>query len=173
MPNEIPYTLIRMSRKTLSLQVNADGEIIVRSPHHTASSIIEDFVAQHRDWIQQALVRQQDRRAKHPPLTEEQVERYREKAKQTIPPRVAHYAALMGVTPTGIRITNAQKRFGSCSVKNSLCFSLRLMDYPDEAIDYVIVHELSHIIHHDHSPRFWTTVATYMPDYKQRQQLFR
>lgn len=170
---ELQYKLIRSSRQTLALEVISNGEILVRAPHRTPPVQIEAFVEQHRDWIAHAIELQQERQKRHPAPTTEQLAQYREKAIALLPPRVEHFAAIMGVSPTGIRITNAQKRFGSCSAKNSLCFSLLLMGYPDEAIDYVIVHELAHIKHHDHSPAFWATVQTYMPDYKRRQALLR
>ena len=73
----------------------------------------------------------------------------------------------------GITITGARKRFGSCSGKNRLSFSWRLMDYPPAAIDYVVVHELAHIRHHNHSPAFYELVASVLPDYKKRQALLR
>ena len=170
---EIRYTLIRSSRRTLAIEVTLDGELLVRSPRRTSEQDIEKFVESHHDWIVRAIERQKVRRENHPAPTAEQLEEYQKKATEWLPGRVAYFAEIMGVEPTGIRITNAQKRFGSCSPKNSLCFSLLLMGYPDDAIDYVVVHELAHIIHHDHSPRFWATVATYMPDYKHRQALLR
>ena len=79
----------------------------------------------------------------------------------------------LGVTPTGIKITSAKKRFGSCNGKNSICFSLYLMQYPQAAIDYVVVHELCHIRHHDHSPAFYRLVESVLPDYKERERLLR
>ena len=79
----------------------------------------------------------------------------------------------MGLTPTGIRITSARTRFGSCSGKNSICFSWRLMLYPPEAIDYVVVHELAHIRHHDHSPAFYALVERYMSDWRDRMKLLK
>lgn len=90
-----------------------------------------------------------------------------------IPPKVRHYSTIMGLRPTGIRITSARTRFGSCSGKNSLCFSWRLMGYPEEAVDYVVVHELAHIVHKNHGPDFWALVGQYMPDYKRRRALLR
>lgn len=170
---ELQYKLIRSSRRTLALEVTSDGEILVRAPLRTSEKRIKDFVEQHREWIGRASEKQRIRRENHPEPTDEQWEQYKKKADEWLPPRVAHFAALMGVTPTGIRVTGARKRFGSCSPKNSLCFSLFLMGYPDEAIDYVIVHELSHILHHDHSKAFWATVARYMPDYKRRRALLK
>ena len=57
----------------------------------------------------------------------------------------------MGLTPAAVTITGARKRFGSCSASNRICYSWRLMQYPEAAVDYVVVHELAHIVHKDHS----------------------
>ena len=81
--------------------------------------------------------------------------------------------AIMGVVPTSVKITAARTRFGSCSGKNGICFSLYLMQYPEEAIDYVVVHELAHIRHHDHSSAFYAEVAKVMPDYRVRMKLLK
>lgn len=77
----------------------------------------------------------------------------------------------MGVLPASVRVTAARTRFGSCSAKNGLCFSLYLMQYPPEAVDYVVVHELSHILHKNHGPAFWACVAAVLPDYAARRAL--
>ena len=93
--------------------------------------------------------------------------------KEVLPGKVTHYAAIMGVVPTSVKITAAKSRFGSCSGKNGICFSLYLMQYPEEAIDYVVVHELAHIRHHDHSSAFYAEVAKVMPDYRARMKLLK
>ena len=167
------YQLIRSSRKTLALEVTRDGELLVRSPLRTPLPVIERFVDEHRAWIEKAMIRQQNRKIDHPEPTAEQLAEYRQRASDWLPHRVRFFAEQMGVTPSSVRITNAKKRFGSCSASNALCFSLFLMGYPVELIDYVIVHELSHIIHHNHSKQFWETVQTYMPDYKERRTRLR
>ena len=79
----------------------------------------------------------------------------------------------MGLTPTSVKITSAKTRFGSCSSKNALCFSLYLCLYPSEAIDYVVVHELAHIKHKNHSREFYDFVASVMPDYKEREKIVK
>ena len=83
------------------------------------------------------------------------------------------YASLMGLRPAGISITGARTRFGSCSAKNRICFSWRLMRYPEAAIDYVVVHELAHIRHKDHSPAFYDCIARILPDWRERRALLR
>jgi len=94
-------------------------------------------------------------------------------AKEKIPPIVEHYADIMGLSPQGVRITKAEKRFGSCSGKNRLCFSYRLMQYPQEAIEYVVVHELAHIVHKNHGRDFYALIETTLPDYKKREALLK
>ena len=79
----------------------------------------------------------------------------------------------MGLQPTGVTVTGARKRFGSCSGKDRICFSWRLMLYPPEAIDYVVVHELAHIRHKNHSKAFYDLVASVLPDYREREALLR
>ena len=79
----------------------------------------------------------------------------------------------MGLEPAGITISSAQKRFGSCTAKNRLCFSYRLMRYPEEAIEYVVVHELAHLVHRNHGKDFYALVASVMPDYKKRDALLK
>lgn len=167
------YTLIRSARKTISLEVSREGEIIVRAPNRAERSAVDRFVAEHEAWLENALARQSERREKYPEPTEEEREKYIAMAKALLPVKVEKYAAVMGVAPTGIKITGAQKRFGSCSGKDSLCFSWRLMRYPEAAIDYVVVHELAHIRHKDHGREFYGFIESVLPDYKEREKLLR
>ena len=167
------YTLIRSSRRTMALEITRDGRLLVRAPQRASQAVIDRFVASHADWIAAHLEKQRQRAEAHPPLTEDELAALRQKARDILPGRVAHYAEWMGVTPTGVKITGAKTRFGSCSAKNSLCFSLYLMAYPDAAIDYVVVHELAHIRHKNHSPAFYAEVARVMPDYRERRKLLK
>lgn len=167
------YTLIRSRRRTLAIEISRDCRVIVRAPLRTPTAVIDAFVSQRRDWIETHLQRRREYVQTHPPLAAEEVEALRRRAKEDLPPRVAHWAAIMGLTPTGIKITAARTRYGSCSGKNSLCFSLYLMQYPEEAIDAVVVHELAHIRHKNHSPAFYAEVERWLPDYRQRAQLLK
>ena len=167
------YTLIRSSRRTMALEITRDGRLLVRAPQRAPQAVIDRFVASHADWIAAHLEKQRQRAQAHPPLTEDEIAALRQKARDILPGRVAHYAERMGVAPTGVKITGAKTRFGSCSAKNSLCFSLYLMAYPDAAVDYVVVHELAHIRHKNHSPAFYAEVARVMPDYRERRKLLK
>ena len=171
----VEYTLIRSSRRTLGLEITADLDVVVRAPRRCSQKEIDRFVERHTDWIVSHLEiqrrRQEKRLARR--VSPEQERELRRQAAVVIPERVEHFAQMMGVTPAGVKITGAEKRFGSCSGKNSLCFSWRVMQYPPEAVDYVVVHELAHIRHHNHSRDFWAFVEQTMPDYRDRQRLLR
>lgn len=95
---------------------------------------------------------------------------YRALALPYLTERTAFYGERIGVIPSGVRITGAKTRFGSCSGKNSLCFTWRLMLAEPELIDYVAVHELCHIRQHNHSPLFWAEVEAALPDYQERER---
>ena len=98
---------------------------------------------------------------------------YREQAKKILPERVDFYVNQYGFQYQGIKITSAKTRWGSCSSRGSLNFSWRLMQAPLGQVDYVVVHELVHTVHHNHSRRFWKKVERIMPDFKQRKTWLR
>ena len=154
----------------MALEIRPDGALWVRAPRWVPRALIEREIAAREEWIARRV-------AALPPLrptpSEAQLTAWRAAALEYIPARVAHYAAVMGVAPTAVKINAAQKRFGSCSSKGSLNFSCRLMAYPPEAIDYVVVHELAHLSHMNHSAAFYARVAEVLPDYKQRAVLLK
>ncbi len=171
----VAYTLIRSSRRTLGLEIAADLSVVVRAPRRCPQREIDRFVAAHEDWIEKhrAIRRARNNSPMAREIAPSEEKRLRGIAAQVISARVQYFSSLMGLVPTGVKITAAQKRFGSCSAKNSLCFSWRLMQYPPAAIDYVVVHELAHIRYHNHSAAFYALVEQYLPDYREREQLLR
>lgn len=166
------YKLIRAKRKSVSLSVNDELEIVVRAPYYVCEKEIDQFVLLNEKWIEKALEKKRSQIEKFN-LSEAEIKNLVLEAKRIMPERTMYYASLMKLMPAGIKITKAKKCFGSCSSKNSLCFSCFLMLYPMEAIDYVIVHELAHIKYHNHSKDFYNLIENYMPDYKEREQLLK
>ena len=162
----------RSDRRTLALQVK-DGRVIVLAPRRTPEARIRQFIAAHEAWIAKTLAAQQRRAEAHPEPTEAEKKACIARAKEVLPGRVAHYSRIMGLYPTQLRITGAKTRFGSCSNRGHICFSWRLMLYPPEAIDYVVVHELAHLKHMNHSPAFHALVESVLPDHKARRALLR
>jgi predicted metal-dependent hydrolase len=98
---------------------------------------------------------------------------YRKQAARHIPERVTHFAEQFDLKVEKVRITSARTRWGSCSPKGTLSLSWRLMMTPPDVIDYVVIHELAHTVHHNHSTRFWKLVERWLPDYKERRRQLR
>ena len=167
------YKLIRSNRRTLSLEIGRDLTVTVRAPMKMPLSVIEEFIEKHDRWIDKKLDVMKNREIKPDNLLPEEIAALKMRAKEILPKKVDYFAEVMGLKPTGVKITSAKKRFGSCSGKNSLCFSYELMLYPDEAIDYVVVHELAHIKHRNHSAKFYNLIEKYLPDYKTREKILK
>ena len=96
--------------------------------------------------------------------------RYRNAAKDHFTRRVQHYLPLTGGSYTRITIRDQKTRWGSRSSSGTLSFNYRLMYAPPKVLDYVVVHELCHITHMNHSKDFWNMVASILPDYKESVQ---
>ena len=169
----ITYELIRSSRRTMSVEVDTSGNVLVRAPRLMPKWTIEAFVRERADWIERARQRQARRQQNLPEIREEDKPLYVKRAKAILPSKIDYYARRMGVQPTGLTVTSARTRFGSCSGKNRLSFSWRLMAYPEAAIDYVVVHELAHIRYKDHSRAFYGFIESILPDYRDRIRLLK
>lgn len=98
---------------------------------------------------------------------------YRREARGRIEAVVAREAERLGLYPTKVTIRDQRTRWGSCSTSGTLSFNWRLVIGPAEALDYVVVHELVHLRHHDHSSRFWTALSDAMPDWRPRAAWLR
>lgn len=166
------YEVVYSSRKSISLCIK-DGSLVVKAPFGTKKSKIDSVVSSHKNWIDKHIERQKERNKKYEDLTDEKINILRKYAKQILPIKTAYFANIMGLKFGRITITGAKTRFGSCSSKGNISFSYRLMLYPEEAIDYVVVHELAHLVEMNHSPRFYKIVESVMPDYKERKKLLK
>jgi hypothetical protein len=105
-----------------------------------------------------------------PELREVLTRWYIGQAKKILHDRCEWFAAITGHKPAVIRVSHATQRFGSCSSQGTISLSWRLIFAPVDIIDYVIVHELAHLDHHNHSPKFWGRVKEMMPDYEVRRK---
>lgn len=161
----------RAKRKTISFEVTKELSILVKAPFHVPGKELSMMIEKHRGWMEKAIERQRIRNLRDPEPSADEIKALIGKGKEILPQKVEYYSNLTGLVPTGIKITSAAKRFGSCSGRNSICFSYRLMRYPEPFIDYVVLHELAHIKHHNHSKDFYALVEKYMPDYREREKL--
>ena len=169
----IDYTVVKSKRKTIAIQVKEDGKVIVRAPRFCTQKRIREFVNEKTDWILRAQEKQAEATEKFKGLNEAEITMLKAQAKVILKDKVDYYSQLMGVEAQNVKITSARKRFGSCNSKGSICFSYRLMLYPEEAIDYVVVHELAHLLELNHSKLFYDIVSNVLLDYKKREKMLR
>ncbi len=161
------YRVIRSARRTLAVQITADGQVLVRSPYFVSDSRIADFVKSKETWIAKHW-----QRGKSPvnKLSEGQLRSLKDRAAEEISDRVVYYAPLLGVTYGRITIRHQKTRWGSCSAKGNLNFNCLLMLAPSRVLDYVVIHELCHRKEMNHSPAFWVLVERFCPDYRQSRK---
>ena len=165
--------VIRSRRKTLSMQVKGDGQVEIRAPLRTSDAEIRRFLETHRRWLEKHLQKAQalqQAKAGVRKLTAAETAELKKKAKRILPERVAYWAPLIGVRPGRIAVRCQKTRWGSCSTKGNLNFNCLLMLAPEGVIDYIVVHELCHLKHMNHSKRFYAEIEKVLPDYRQRQQ---
>lgn len=170
---EIKIDIIKSRRKTIAIEIKPDGKVLVRAPLIMKDTEIRKFIKEKEHWILQHLKKAETRKSQTEhieKLTKEEVEQLAELALKIIPVKVRHYAGLMKVQYGRITIRNQRTRWGSCSGKGNLNFNCLLMLAPDEVVDYVVVHELCHLIELNHSKAFWDQVESVMPDYKKHKQ---
>lgn len=167
--NSIPYRIIRSDRRTTSIQITPEGEVLVRCNKRMGASTIDAFVRSKAQWIQKHLLKQCTL-PREAAFSEEEIHALAQQALTVIPQRVAYFAPLVGVSYGRITIRNQRTRWGSCSSKGNLNFNCLLMLTPPQVLDYIVVHELCHRKEMNHSKKFWAEVARILPDYKLRQK---
>ncbi len=175
--------VIRSIRRTISLEITSVG-IRLRIPRRLSDLERDIFLKKHSGWIEKKLAARGKRQQGDgyddiddvKPFSGMGTDRFpvyaelpaKDKAviKKALEDRVSYYADIMGVSYNRITIRDQKTRWGSCSSKGNLNFNFRLYYMPQHLMDYVIVHELSHRRHMDHSKEFWNEVGRFYPEYK-------
>ncbi len=166
--NEIQVNIVYSNRKTIAIQIRMDG-ITVRAPKGMSRREINAFLDKKRSWIEKHLEKMQKQKMALEdlePFTVDEIEALAQKALDIIPDKVKKYAPIVGVDYGRITIRNQRTRWGSCSSRGNLNFNCLLMLFPDEVIDYVVVHELCHRKHMNHSSEFYAEVERVFPEYR-------
>jgi len=183
-----PHKIIRSSRRTIALVITPDAILTVHAPLQLSVAAIEDFVVKKAAWIHRKIKelkkrtpvpkRNYENGARHlylgqmykirfsPRTKEGLIAWYTREAEAKVKDRVLWHAARAVFKYKIINITNAKKRWGSCSTSGSLNFTWRLIMAPLDVIDYVVIHELVHINEKNHSKNFWNIVKNMKPHYK-------
>lgn len=157
-------TLSRTLRaRRVSISVRATGVVRLSFPYGVSQKRALEFLEQKAGWIEAARERLARKRAAMPPqlLPAEQkarIEELRRAAKADLPGRIARLSEATGLKYEKLSIRASRTKWGSCSGRNHISLSLFLMTLPEHLRDYVIIHELCHTVHHNHSPRFHALV---------------
>ncbi len=160
--------IIRSRRKSAALQISDEGKLIVRVPLWYSDRDISEMIEKNRKWIEvhtAAAMKRNSDLEKLEPFTADELEEMARKALRVIPEKVRYYAEKLGVTYGRITIRNQKTRWGSCTAKGNLNFNCLLMAVPEEVLDSVVVHELCHRLHMDHSKAFYEDVYRVFPEY--------
>ena len=168
MTYEVEYS----KRKSISISVRG-GRVLVKAPMKTSDKTIEAVVFKHRAWIEKHLAKALEKERPEDSLTEEKIKLLKKEARAYLKEKTEYYSEIMGLKYSRITITSAKTRFGSCSSKGNISYSYRLMLYPEAAREYVVVHELAHLVHMNHSKEFYGIVERYLPDYKDRRKMLK
>ena len=152
---EITLSCTRRSTRT-TITVRASGEVRLSFPPYISQRRALAFLESKAEWVKASQARCAERQ--RPTLTEEQIEHLRAEAKRTLPRRVEELASRHGLRYGKVTIRATRSKWGSCTAKGNLSLSLFLMTLPEHLRDYVILHELAHTVHHNHSPRFHALV---------------
>lgn len=165
------YKIIRHhNRKRLIITVNPTGEIVVKAGRYTTEKQIEDFVTKNISWIEKWQKHYEAVYHTKITVTEEERKQIKKQLMPQMKEIVERYSTLMGVEPKSVKITVAEKRWGSCGPDKALCFSYRCAFLSQRCKEYIVIHELSHIKEFNHSKRFYSVVAQYMPDYEEAEK---
>lgn len=173
MKSRMNIEVIRSNRKSVAVEIRSDATVLVRAPFIMKDAEIWEFLKEKENWILTHLEKVQERRKELKTiekLSVTEIHKLADLALKVISVKVKHYAGLMNVQYGRITIRNQKTRWGSCSSKGNLNFNCLLMLAPDEVVDYVVIHELCHLIEMNHSKAFWQQVEQIMPDYKKHRK---
>ncbi len=171
MHNHSGYTVTRKRMKTMRLTVRAPhGEVLVSAPRHVPDAAIAAFVADKAEWI----AKHQERIASQPSPLEAgpEAEAFRRQLKRSLPPLVEYWAQHMGVPMPEIAVRRMSTRWGTCNtVTKRITLNLELARRDPSLLEYVIVHELAHLIERGHNERFYAVMDEHLPDWRLRRRV--
>ena len=163
--SELEYKIKYSKIKNIYIQIK-DGRVIVKAPRRVSKKEIEKILEQKSEWIQKAVEKETKKQEKKPLYTKEEF-------KEIVEKNASELVKQTGLVPNKITIKKIKYAWGSCSNKKNITINLELIKYSEQAIRYVILHEICHIKYMNHSKDFWNLVEKYMPDYKQVKKEFK
>lgn len=172
----IEVHIVRKRVKNVNLRIARDGSHVdVSAPLWVSDSEVEAFIRSKSAWIASRMAQAaQTPMARAAQATPEEVAAWRETVSACVPALVAAWEPIMGVKAGKLAYRNMTSRWGSCQPSTGrICINVRLALYPPECLEYVVVHELCHLLERGHGPRFHQLMDAFMPDWKQRRAKLR
>ena len=162
------YTIRQSSRaKRIRIAVYQGGEVVVVKPKGISSIQVSAFVRSKKDWIEASINGLKGK--ENPDLDTNSEYHYRlhkPDARALVERKLAQWNTFYQFSYNRIEIKRMTSRWGSCSAQKVLCFNYKIVFLSEELQDYLIVHELCHLVEMNHSDRFWAHVARAIPEYK-------
>jgi len=205
--------IIRSDRRSIALEIQSNGCLVVRTPKHVSRSFIQKLLHEKQEWIIEKQKLILERQSKITPRQyvegedfyylgkkyklaivdnlsvpidfnegfkisfhhKDNIQKlikqwYRLQAKKIIPQCVKQIANSHDLSFSSIKITSAERRWGSCTGKKTLNFSWRIIMLPPDIIEYIVIHELAHLKELNHSKKFWLEIKQMLPDYNKRKK---
>lgn len=163
--NEFGEVIVRKSplSRSIKFSISTSGRLQMSVPKYTSDFLAKRFLNANREMIREKLPINdpKDQRAR-----DYQKKLLMKKAKEYLPYRLDYYAKLYGYKYDKCRLSHANTRWGSCSSRKTISLNIGLMKVPEQLRDYVILHELAHLNHMDHSKAFWAEVGSHDKNYK-------
>lgn len=168
----VELTFKTMSSITMRVKTPAEP-VQISAPVGTARQVIEEFVRSRKDLIARLQESRQDSPMARANLaTPQEVAEWRAIVEGLTPGLVERWAAVMGVTPGKLAYRNMTSRWGSCQPSTGrICINVRLALYPPRCLEYVVVHELAHLLVHGHGTQFYAILDRYLPDWRESKKL--
>ena len=157
--------IVRSRRKTVAIHITSAGEVELRCPLGFPARECGAIIESKRSWIEKQLIRRQQV-GQLPSFTAREIQEMKKAVLPVLKERTDFYAPAIGVTYEKITVRSQRTRWGSCSRSGNLSFNCLLAQVPEGVLNYVVVHELCHRKHMNHSPAFWTEVERVLPDYR-------
>lgn len=160
--------------KRMRVAVYCDAQVVVTVPQGISVGVVEKFIAQKRDWIEEKIAYfSQFKNKAITSTTIADYRKYKSDALRIATERVEHFNQYYGFSYNAINVKDQKTRWGSCSRKGNLNFNYKIVFLPSEVRDYIIVHEICHLKEFNHSRKFWDLVRKVVPDYAEVNKKLR
>ena len=164
-------TVVRKkTNKYVRLTVKKDGSVVVSAPKFFPIEEVQKFVVTRRGWIDEQIQKFAAMPKVEGAGTREHFKEHKQKSLAFLNDKVKNFAAMYGVQPSAVAVGVKKTQWGSCNREGRMRFNYMLYFLPEHLAEYIVVHEICHMVEFNHSPKFWEAVGKSVPDYKNRKR---